>query len=72
MIDVIDKSREDQDIEFRTFIEPYATINCKECYGTGKAGWIKYLGDIKVDQYQVCTCVTNNIQKIRDAEEKPN
>ncbi len=72
MIDVIDKSREDQDIEFQMFIEPYATINCKECHGTGKAGWIEYLGDIKMSQYQVCVCVTNNIQKIRDAEEKPN
>ena len=65
-------NREEQDAQFRDVISHYATISCKICHGTGKSHWIEYMGDMHLAQYEVCQCVTNNIQKIKDAEEVVN
>ena len=57
-IELIGKSREEQDRDFREYIEPYATPGCKYCHGTGKEHWITEL-----EQYKPCDCVLRNINK---------
>lgn len=61
MIDKINKSREEQDKEFRENVAPYADPNCKYCYGTGKEHWIVFL-----EQYKPCECVFENIRILRE------
>ena len=60
----MNKSRIDQDAEIRFYFEPYANKGCKECFGTAKAGWLEYLGDVKISQYKICNCVMKNIKNL--------
>ena len=57
----INKSREEQDRDFREAIGHYANPKCKYCLGTGKEYWLVALG-----QYKVCECVLENIKTIKE------
>ena len=52
-------NRETQDIEIRSNFEPYADIECKECLGTAKGGWVRL-----EQRYRICNCVLKNIKKM--------
>ena len=64
----MNKTRIDQEAEIRFYFEPYANKGCKECFGTAKAGWLEYLGDVKISQYKICNCVMKNIKKEQKKE----
>lgn len=51
------KTKSEQLEDFKTF-KCYADKDCKECHGSGNAGWIE---DIKI--YRPCTCVFRNIRE---------
>lgn len=60
------KNKEEQLEEINKMFVPYATRNCKWCYGRAYTGWVE-----KENRYEICLCVTNNITKeklIADAE----
>ena len=59
--------REEQHIQIKEFFEPYATIGCKDCWGTAKFGWVEDEG-----RYRLCDCVLKNIEKIKAKEELVN
>lgn len=56
-IDYLDKTRDEQEEEIKTYFKPYADENCKICFGTGKRGW-----HTDLRQYIICECVLMNIE----------
>ena len=65
-IELIDKSREEQDKDFEQ-IKEYANPNCKKCLGTGKEYWITEL-----QMYKVCKCVEKNIKIAKELTGRAN
>lgn len=60
----LEKTREEQTEEIRTYFKPYADPNCKICFGVGQRGWHVELG-----QYIICECVMINIEKAKKEQE---
>ena len=54
----IEKSREEQDLDFTLYFSAFANKDCKICYGTGKRSW-----HVELRQYIPCECVMMNIEK---------
>jgi len=52
------KNKEEQLEEIKKMFVPYATGNCKWCYGRAYTGWNE-----RENKYVICLCVTNNITK---------
>ena len=64
----INKSREDQQRDFKEMAEVAERINghsCNKCYGLGHVGW-----HIKFEQYLPCTCVIKASLKARAAQKQ--
>lgn len=53
----LNKTRDEQEEEFKTYFQPYADPDCKLCYGTGKKHW-----HTELRQYVICECVFINIE----------
>jgi len=60
----MEKSREEQDEDFRKYFSWYADRGCKICYGTGKAGWM-----VELQQYMPCECVMRNMEREKREQE---
>lgn len=54
----MNKTRAEQDKEFRDYFSHYADSGCKICGGTGKDGWITEL-----KMYKLCLCVMENVRE---------
>ena len=61
MIEKINKSREEQERDFKEVISHYADPNCKYCLGTGKEYWL-----VDLAQFKPCECVLENVRTIRE------
>ena len=60
----LNKTREEQTEEIRTYFKPYADPNCKICLGVGQRGWL-----VDLNQYIICECVMINIEKAKKEQE---
>ena len=60
----LEKTKEEQESDFRIYFQPYADITCKICHGTGKRSWM-----VDLQQYIPCECVMINLEKEKRKQE---